>query len=216
MHTVFITGASGYIGSALVPALLTRGHHVRALVRGESWKKLPAGVVSVHGDALDAGSYRDKITPADTFIHLVGTPHPGPQKARQFRKVDLTSIEAAVAAAKYAGVRHFIYLSVAHPAPIMKTYIEVRKKGEALLRASGIPATIVRPWYVLGPGRSWPLVLGPVYGFLERLPWTRESALRLGLVTITEMTNTLVDAVEHPPETVRVCNVADIRKAGEK
>src|SRR5581483_3975387 len=107
---VFVTGATGYIGRALCPALLARGHAVRALVRGESWKTLPAGIVSVHGDALDPATYRDKIAPATTFVHLVGTPHPGPGKAREFRNVDLVSIEAAVAAAKHAGVRHFVYL----------------------------------------------------------------------------------------------------------
>lgn len=213
-RTVFVTGATGYIGRALCPALLARGHVVRALTRGDSWKALPPGVVSVHGDALDAGTYRDKIAPADTFVHLVGTPHPGPGKARQFRNVDLVSIEAAVAGAKHAGIHHFIYLSVAQPAPVMKSYIAVRQQGEALVRASGMRATIVRPWYVLGPGRSWPLFLAPLYGFLERLPATRDFAVRLGLVTITEMTNALVKVIESSPQECRILDVPDIRHEG--
>ena len=187
---------------------------MRALTRGDSWKTLPPGVVSVHGDALDAATYRDKIAPADTFVHLVGTPHPGPGKAHQFRNVDLASIEAAVAAATHAGVSHFVYLSVAQPAPIMRAYIEVRQRGETLVRASAMRATMVRPWYVLGPGRSWPLLLGPVYGIMERLRPTREFARRLGLVTITEMTRTLVKAVEDPPEKLRIFDVPDIRSEG--
>ena len=199
----------------MIPALLERGHGVRALVRrGDAWKKVPAGAIPVQGDALDAASYRDAIAPADTFLHLVGTPHPSPAKTREFRNVDLVSIEAAVAAGVHARIAHFIYVSVAHPAPVMAAYIAVRRQGEKLVQESGIPATIVRPWYVLGPGRSWPLLFGPVYGLLERLPATRASALRLGLVTITEMTSTLVHAVEHPPVKMRELNVPDIRAQG--
>ena len=212
-HTVFVTGATGYIASALMPALIARGHHVRALVRRGAWKKLAAGALAIHGDALDAASYREAIRPADTFVHLVGTRHPNPFKAAAFAQVDLVSIKAALAAALSAGVRHFIYLSVAQPAPIMAAYIAVRQQGEALLRESGLAATIVRPWYVLGPGRSWPLLLGPIYGVLERLPATREMAQRLGLVTITEMTAALMNAIENPPAKMQILNVPDIRAA---
>jgi uncharacterized protein YbjT (DUF2867 family) len=212
-HEVFVTGGTGYIGSALIPALLTRGHRIRALVRHGSERKLPAGALPIEGDALDASSFRDAITPADTFVHLVGTPRPSPLKARQFREVDLVSIKAAVEAAVYAGVSHIIYLSVAHPAPIMAAYIEVRKQGEALVRASGLRSTIVRPWYVLGPGHYWPFALAPIYGLLERLPATREMALRLGLVTLDKMTATLVHAVEHPPEMHRVVGVPEIARS---
>jgi uncharacterized protein YbjT (DUF2867 family) len=212
-HDVFVTGATGYIGRALVPALLARGHTIRALVRPASARRLAAGALPVIGDALDAASFRDAVAPADTFLHLVGTPHPSPFKAREFRAVDLVSIRAAVDAAVHARVRHFIYLSVAHPAPIMAAYIAVRKEGEALLRKSGLRPTIVRPWYVLGPGHYWPFALAPVYGVLERLRATREMALRLGLVTLAEMTATLVAAVENPPETERIVGVPEIARA---
>ena len=209
---VFVTGASGYIGRSLIAALHARGHAVRALVRRGSEGKLPPGPMPVFGDALDAASYRDTVPPADTFVHLVGTPHPSPAKARQFREVDLVSIHEAVAAALHGRVRHFVYLSVAHPAPVMAAYIEVRRTGESLVRATGIPATFVRPWYVLGPGHWWPIAVMPVYWLMERLPSTRETATRLGLVTLEELTAALVHAVEHPPHDVRVLNVPDIRE----
>ena len=123
---VFVTGATGYIGRALVPALLARGHTVRALVRPGSEAKLAPGALAVMGDALHAASFRDAVPPADTFVHLVGTPRPNPFKGRQFREVDLVSIRAAIEAASYARVQHFVYVSVAHPAPIMAAYIDVR------------------------------------------------------------------------------------------
>lgn len=213
VHDIFITGATGYLGRALIPSLLARGHHVRALVRPGSRQKLPPDTQCVDGDALDAASYRSTVAPADTFVHLVGTPRPTPFKGRQFRAVDLTSIHAAVAAALHAHVQHFVYVSVAHPAPVMASYIAVRQEGERLLEASGLRATIVRPWYVLGPGHYWPFALAPIYGVLERLRPTREMAVRLGLVAIDEMTAALVNAVEHPPEKLRIIGVPEIAKA---
>ena len=209
---VFVTGASGYIGRSLITALHERGHAVRALVRRGSEGKLPPGPLRVFGDALDAASYRDAVAPADTFVHLVGTPHPSPAKARQFREVDLVSIHEAVAAALHGRVRHFVYLSVAHPAPVMAAYIDVRRTGESLVTATGIPATFVRPWYVLGPGHWWPIAVMPAYWLMERFPYTRETAMRLGLVTLGELIAALVHAVEHPPHDVRVLNVPDIRE----
>ena len=210
---VFVTGGTGYIGAALVPALVARGHAVRVLARAGSASKVPAGAMAVVGDALDAAAYRDAVSPADTFIHLVGTPHPAPWKGRQFREIDLVSIEQALDAAVHARVAHFIYLSVAQPAPIMQSYIAVRARGEALLRGRGLARTILRPWYVLGPGHYWPFALAPVYGFLERLRPTREFAQRLGLVGIDEMVAALLDAVEHPPEAERIVGVPEIARA---
>ena len=210
-HHVFITGGTGYIGRALVPALLARGHHVRTLVRPGSERKLVAGAICILGDALTASTYRDAIAPADTFVHLVGTPHPAPWKARQFRAIDLASIRAAVEAATHARMHHFIYLSVAQPAPIMAAYIAVRREGEALLQRSGLPTTVLRPWYVLGPGHYWPLAVAPLYRVLERLPLTRDMALRLGLVHLAELIAALVHAVEHPPTHIRTIEVPEMR-----
>lgn len=151
------------MGLRLIPRLLERGHEVRALVRAGSEKKLPPGCVPVLGNALDGNNYVEKIAPADTFVQLVGVAHPSPAKAKEFRKVDLVSGLGAVMAAKGAGIRHFVYLSVAHPAPMMKEYIAVRAECEAGIQAAGLNATILRPWYVLGPGHWWPYLLVPMY-----------------------------------------------------
>lgn len=201
------------MGRPLTQELLARGHSVRALVRSGSAGKLPAGVEAVAGNALDAASFAALIPPADTLVHLVGTPHPSPLKARQFREVDLASIHATVSAVENSTVRHLIYVSVAHPAPVMKAFIAARTEGEALVRASGLAATILRPWYVLGPGHRWPYLLAPLYRVLETLPSTRERARRLGLVRLDQMVAALVRAVENPAQGVKVVEVPEIRNA---
>ena len=172
---------AAYMGQRLISRLLGRGHEVRALVRAGSEKKLPAGCIPVFGNALDGESYARQIAPADTFVHLVGVAHPSPAKAAEFRQVDLPSGLGAIAAAKSAGIQHFVYLSVAHPAPMMHAYIAMRSECEAAIESAGLNATILRPWYVLGPGHWWPYPLIPMYKIAELLPATREGARRLGL-----------------------------------
>src|SRR6185295_4856179 len=134
---------------------------VHALVRPGSEARLPTETVRVPGDALDAATFAAAIPAQATIVHLVGTPHPNPSKAAEFQRVDLGSIRATTTAARLAGAGHLVYVSVAHPAPVMHAYIAVRQQGEALVSSTGIPATILRPWYVLGPGHYWPYLLVP-------------------------------------------------------
>jgi uncharacterized protein YbjT (DUF2867 family) len=170
--------------------------------------------VGVIGDALDGASFVAAIPKQATVVHLVGTPHPNPSKAAEFQRVDLGSIRATAAAAQRAAASHLVYVSVAHPAPVMQAYVAARVEGEALIAATGIPATILRPWYVLGPGHRWPVVLLPLYALLRLLPATRETAERLGLVTQAQMTAALLNAVANPPAAgMRIVDVSGIRRA---
>ena len=211
---VFLTGATGYLGRALGAALVIRGHTVRGLVRPGSEERLPAGVLAVPGNPLDARTFDGALGADDTVVHLVGTPHPGPGKSAAFEAVDWVSIRETVTACCRARVAHLVYVSVAHPAPVMRDYIAVRQRGEALIADAGLSATILRPWYVLGPGHRWPHLLRPVYVLASLVPALGPSAERLGLVTLAEMTNALVQAVESgPPGSARHIEVPAIRRA---
>lgn len=207
-HCVFVSGSTGFLGRSLVTALLARGHSVRSLARPGSASRVPVGAALIPGDPLRALTFEREVPPADTYIHLTGTSKPAPWKGAQFRAIDKPSLLASVQAAQHAAIRHFIYVSVAQPAPIMKAYIEVRRECEQHLLAAGLPATIVRPWYVLGPTRFWPLLLKPFYAAGEALGL--EGATRLGLVTLAQMTEALAWAVENPG--TRVLDVPAIRK----
>jgi uncharacterized protein YbjT (DUF2867 family) len=212
---VLVTGGTGYIGRALIARSVARGHHVRALARTSSLGRVPAGANAVAGDALDAASIAAVLRPGDTLVHLVGTPHPNPSKAREFQEVDLISIGASVAAALRVRPAHVIYVSVAQPAPVMRAYVAARAQGEQSIAQARLTATILRPWYVLGPGHWWPVVLLPVYKLAEAFPSTRASAERLGLVTLDQMINALVFAVESPPPPgeIRILDVPAIKRA---
>ena len=211
MDTVFITGGTGYMGRQLIPELLQGGYKVRALARRGSEGKLPPGCETVVGDALDASTYAASVHGCTTFVHLIGVAHPSPAKGKQFREIDLVAAKSAIDAATQASIQHFVYLSVAQPAPIMKVYLEVRAESEQTLRDSGMDATFLRPWYVLGPGHRWPYALLPIYWLFSKIPATRAGAGRLGLVTLRQMTHALVRAVESPAQGIRIVEVPAIR-----
>ena len=213
---VLVAGGTGYMGQQLIAQLLARGHPVRALARPGSEHKLPAGCTAVTGDPLRADSYRTYMRPGDTFVQLVGVPHPAPHKAAQFKAIDRIAGLESVRAARERGVAHFVYVSVAQPAPVMRAFIEVRAEVERAIAASGVAATILRPWYVLGPGHRWPVALMPLYWLLERIPATADGARRLGFVTLEQMLAALVNAVEHPPASVRIVDVPTIRASVER
>lgn len=128
--------------------------------------------------------------------------------------MDLVSVQAAVVVALSAHIAHFVYLSVAQPAPLMQAYVAVRGEGEDLIRGTGLTATMLRPWYVLGPGHRWPYLLKPFYAVLSLIPSTRDGARRLGLVTRAQMIGALIRAVENPPQGVRIIDVPQIRSSG--
>jgi len=211
MNSIFITGGTGYIGSRLIRELLKRKFKVNALVRKGSETKLPAGATTVFGNALDASTFTDKISPAQIFIHLIGVAHPNPRKKQQFIDIDLKSIQESVNAARDKNISHFIYISVA-PSNIMKDFSEVRMQGENLIREYFPNATFLRPFYVLGPGHRWPLLLTPLFKILSLTKSGKEKGNRLGLVWISQMVNALIWAAENPVKGIRILEAKDIRK----
>ena len=206
---IFLTGATGYIGRHLIPELLKRGHTVRALIRPASLNKLPEGAEPVIGDALNAFSFAHQVAPSDTFVQLVGVAHPSPAKAKEFQNIDLVSVRESVRAASGSSIRHFIYLSVAMPAPAMRAYVEVRAEGERLVRESGLAATFVRPWYVLGPGHRWPYALLPAYWIWSL--FDRDTSARLYPVKLVQVVRAMVDAIERPPDSIRIIEAPEMR-----
>jgi uncharacterized protein YbjT (DUF2867 family) len=212
---VFVSGGTGYLGRATIGLLLDRGHDVRALTRPSSLGRVPPGAEPVIGDALDSLTFADALAATTTLVHLVGTPHPNPSKVAEFERVDLASIRSSVEAARQTPIAHIVYVSVAQPAPVMRAYVAARAKGEAAIVEARLTATILRPWYVLGPGHWWALALKPLYWLAEHVPATRSSALRIGLVSLEQMAAALVQAVEHAPATgtVRIIDVPGIRGA---
>jgi uncharacterized protein YbjT (DUF2867 family) len=214
MPSIFITGGTGYIGSRLVKKLLPKNYRVVALVRKGSENRIPQGVEVVVGNPFDERSFREHIPHGAIFIQLLGVPHPSPKKAALFKEIDLKSVKASANAAAYAGVSHFIYISVAMSRTnLMKAYQDVRKEGEEYCLSKDLNCTFIRPWYVLGPGHWWPVLLLPLYGISEIVPSLRRKARSKALVTIHQILRTLEKAVEQQPVHQSVLEIKNIRRA---
>jgi len=213
MKTVFITGGTGYIGTRLIRSLLNNGHRVIALVRKGSENKVPAGCEIVIGDPLEASSFQQHIPKDAVFIQLLGVSHPSPSKAEQFKQIDLRSVKASADASSVAGISHFIYISVSMvPSKIMEAYQHIRKQGEEYCLSKNLQCTFIRPWYVLGPGHRWPILLLPFYGIANLVPAWRQKIKGMGLVTISQMINTLVKAVDLEPVKKRIIEIEEIKR----
>ena len=169
---VFVTGGTGYVGRALIPvaaaarppraARCVRARIDRARVRQAS--RSPATRSTPRRSSRHAHAGSDARPPGR---HAASEPVEGGANSNGST---LASIRASVAAATRAGVAHLVYVSVAQPAPLMRAYVAVRAAGEDGDPRGGLTATCLRPWYVLGPGHRWPLVLVPLYRVAEWLP----------------------------------------------
>lgn len=209
---IFITGGTGYIGSRLIPLLIAKGFSITALTRKSSKKNLPAGCNIVFGNALKSDTFKDIVKGCDTFIHLIGVAHPGPGKEKEFKMIDKVSIEESVKAAISSGVKQFIYLSVAEPAPVMQEYINVRKYGEVLLVKSGLNAIFIKPWYVLGPGHYWPYLILPLYRLFMIIPGFSKTAKNLYPVKLSNVLNAILHYAENPSDGCLSISTKELKK----
>jgi uncharacterized protein YbjT (DUF2867 family) len=154
MATVLVTGASGFVGSHVVPALIAGGNRVIALVRsGAAGEKvlgrLPvdarAAVELRHGDVTDSASLSAALAGVDAVVHLVAIPRDRNGGA-DLRLVNTEGTRNVVAAMKASGVRRLIHMGAmgVEDDPALH-YASSKAKAEALVRGSALDWTILKP-----------------------------------------------------------------------
>lgn len=168
---VLVTGATGFVGSHLVKRMRLEGQKVRAVVRtpakAQALKDL--GVEVVPGDIDDRASLEAAAQGCDRVIHLVGIIQEG--RGFTFRSVHVEGTRNVLDAAKKAGVRHFIYQSALGTREGAKSeYHRTKYEAEKLVKASGIPYTILRPSLIYGPGDLFTIRLAEMIKLSPVLP----------------------------------------------
>lgn len=204
MTRVAIAGSTGFMGRALVAALVARGVHVTSIMRPGTESRLPAGAHCLIADPLNRATFLDAIRGFDAFVQLIGTPSPNPAKAEEFRRIDGGAGKEGAWACKEAGIPHYVYLSVPLDIPVMKAYVAVRAEVEALISSLGLSATIIRPFYVLGPGRRWPYAIMPLLWLARLIPGLSRQARTMVFNTREQVVHAIVNAIEHPPTGIDV------------
>ncbi len=194
MTRVLVTGASGFVGRAVVTALAHDGRDVRAAGRGTPQPPFAAGVeVTQHADLLHAQDFAPLLTRVDQVVHLAGIAHAGRRDPEIYERVNRLATAELAAAAARAGVKHFVFVSSIRaqsgptadhalterdePTPT-DAYGRSKLAAETAVRSAGVPFTILRPVLLYGPGAKgnfalllraalsrWPL---PVKDFVNR------------------------------------------------
>ncbi|MBK6601263.1 MAG: DUF2867 domain-containing protein [Betaproteobacteria bacterium] len=193
MNRALVFGASGYVGTHLVPALAARGATVRAAARRRSVLEARdwPGIELVQADALAPDTLGPALAGVDVAYYLVHSMAAG----RDFPRLDREAAENFRAAAERAGVRRIVYLGGLQPAGDASTHLASRGETGGILRQGTVPVTEVRAGVIIGPGsaafevirdlvfhlpamvtprwvhsRSQPIALDDVLDYLLRLP----------------------------------------------
>jgi len=149
---VLVFGASGYVGSNLVPALIAAGKRVRAAARNRSVLEARgwAGVEVVAADALDPASLTAALAGVDVAYYLVHSMAAG----KDFGRIDIEAAENFARGAAAAGVRRIVYLGGLVPPDADSEHLLSRRDTGECLRAGPVPVTEIRAGIIVGPGSA--------------------------------------------------------------
>lgn len=167
--SLFIAGATGFVGRHLLQALPAEGQNVRCLVRSQSKAELCSayGFDTFNGNITDRERLRGSLEGVKTVIHLVGIIEE--HNEQTFERVHLEGTANLIEESLSSSVKHFFYqsalgASLESPFP----YYRTKAEAEEIVKRSGIPYTIFRPSLIVGPGDKFSksivelLQLGPV------------------------------------------------------
>ena len=147
---VLVTGATGFIGSRLVPALIKDGHRVKAMTRNPDDYDGPGDPVG--GDVFDPGTLAEPMNGVDVAVYLVHS-----LDDNDFEQLDADAARAFGLAAAASGVRQIVYMGgLGKDGDDLSPHLRSRREVEKLLGVSGVPVTVLRAAIVVGAGGiSW-------------------------------------------------------------
>ena len=150
---VFITGASGFVGTAVLNEVLSRWYEVYALCHREALRVDSERLHTMRGELFDPAALDAGIRGCNAVIHLVGIIMERPRDGVTFERIHFQGTQAVVDAAKRNGVVRYIQMSALGTRPnAASQYHRTKWKAEEHVRNSGLDWTIIRPSFIHGPG----------------------------------------------------------------
>lgn len=160
---LLITGGTGFVGGYILEALEGKmpRNQVRILARGgEDLAKLGAqGYNTAPGSVTNKEDIKRAMQDVDSVIHLVAIIREDKAKGQTFERVIGEGTENVTQAAKEAGIKRIIFMSALGATNESTPYYRNKIRGEEAVKASGIPYTIFRPSFLIGPGGEFTALL---------------------------------------------------------
>ncbi len=229
MHNVFITGATGFIGTHLIKQLLSQKHSVRALIRPTSPSHPFSNKVDiVKGDLLDAKSLVNSCKDIDTLFHLGGYAHATENNkafAQQHYLINYQGTKNILTEAINAQVKNFIFFSTVKAvreseriidesrdkSPLSPYGIAKREAEKLVLEAKnkGMHVCVLRPALVYGPG--WKGNLASMLRTIDRgfFPPLPESNNCRSMISVEDVCQAALLAAHHPAANGKIYFLTD-------
>ena len=194
-----MTGATGFVGRAVIPALRAHGYAVRCLVRRGSELDLRGleAIERVEGDVLSPAALERDMAGCDTVVHLVGIIREEPATLSTFERIHTQGTINVLEAAATTGVRRYLHMSalgVRAAAPAR--YHRSKWAAEEAVRASPIPWTIFRPSIIYGRGDRFVNMLAAMIRHYPIVPVIGSGQQRLQPVPVEHVAEAFARAVE--------------------
>ena len=186
---ILVTGANGFVGRNLVGRLLKDGIAVRALVRNpaKAARLRDLGAELAEGDISNPSSLETAVKGCDRVVHLVGIIQEAPGVT--FKGVHIDGTRNVLDAAKKEGVKQFFLQSALGTRPNAKSrYHRTKWEAEELVRASGLPFTILRPSLIYGPGDLFTIRLAETIKISPVLPVIGSGRSKIQPIFIDDVT----------------------------
>ena len=205
VQTVFVTGATGFVGRAVVHALRADGLKVRCLVRRGSERDLRGleAIERVEGDVLSRQTLDEGIGGCDAVVHLVGIIREHRERGITFERLHVDGTLNVLAASAAANVRRYLHMSaLGTSATARSQYHQTKWLAEEAVRASALPWTIFRPSVIYGKGDGLVSMLAQMVEKLPVVPVIGEGRQKVQPVPVEQVAEGFRRALGRP-ETVK-------------
>lgn len=198
---IFVTGATGFVGRAVIPALQAHGYGVRCLVRRGSESALRGleALERVEGDVLSPEALERGMAGCDTVIHLVGIIREQSATLSTFERIHTRGTVNVLEAAAATGIRRYLHMSaLGSRADARARYHRSKWEAEEVVRASPTAWTIFRPSIIYGRGDEFVNLLAGMVGRYPLVPVIGGGQQRLQPVAVEHVAQAFARAVDLP------------------